>query len=443
MKLRDNAKGEVIMHNNNKKSSWKNVHPECKPGTRVLSAGYDPMFSEMSAKTPIYATSTFLFKSAEHGERFFYLMSHPEERGDDEDAGLIYSRMNNPNMEIAEDKILVMEPGAEDAAILPSGMCAISTMCLALLKPGDVIIYSAPVYGGTEHLFDTVFPKFGIETVPVYSPEVSEYQSNLDKYKDRVAMVFVETPTNPTIVHTDIRKIAELAREYGTEENGIKIAVDNTFMGPVFQNPIPLGADLVIYSATKFIGGHSDLIGGFVLGRKTDIRIIKSYRSVLGPTTDPFCCWLISRSLETIELRMRKCAENAAKIASFLASHSKVEKVVYPTVLDKDSSQYRIYEKQCNGPGALVTFYIKGGKKEAFTVLNNVDVCKLAVSLGGTETLIQHPRRMTHAEVPDDMCKKVGLSDSLIRISVGIEDPEDIINDLGKALDKIPEAVAV
>ncbi|UCE66554.1 MAG: aminotransferase class I/II-fold pyridoxal phosphate-dependent enzyme [Candidatus Zixiibacteriota bacterium] len=421
----------------NKKFSWKNIHPNCKPTTRVLSAGYDPAFSEMSAKTPIFPTSTFLFKSAEHGERFFHLMSHPEERGEDEDPGLIYSRMNNPNMEIVEDKMLVMEPGAEDAVVLPSGMSAISTMCLALLKPGDIIIYSAPVYGGTEHLFEMILPKFGIETKPIYSPEISEYRDNLDKYKEKIAMIFIETPTNPTIVHTDIEEIIGLAGKYSSGENKIKVAVDNTFMGPVFQNPIPLGADLVVYSATKFIGGHSDLIGGFVLGKKDDIWQIKSYRSVLGATTDPFCCWMISRSLETIDLRMRKCAENATKIAAFLADHPKIEKVVYPTVLNKESSQYQIYEKQCKGPGALISFYIRGGKREAFSLLDNVEICKLAVSLGGTETLIQHPRRMTHAELSDDMCKRVGLTDSMVRLSVGVEDPDDIIEDLKKALEKV------
>lgn len=425
------------MHGGDEKFPWKNVLPDCKPITRVLSAGYDPEFSEMAAKTPIFPTSTFLFRSAEHGERFFYLMSHPEEKGRDEDPGLIYSRMNNPNMEIVEDKMLVLEPGAEDAAVLPSGMSAISTTGLALLKPGDIIIYSAPVYGGTEHLFEMVFPKFGIETIPVYSPDPGEYRSNLEKYKDRGAMIFIETPTNPTIVHTDIQEIVGLAREYSRGERRIKVAVDNTFMGPVFQNPIPLGVDLVIYSATKFIGGHSDLIGGFVLGKKSDIWQIKSYRSVLGATTDPFCCWMISRSLETIELRMKKCAENATRIADFLADHPKIEKVVYPTVLDKESSQYQIYKKQCRGPGALISFFIKGGKKEAFSVLDNVQICRLAVSLGGTETLIQHPRRMTHADVSDDMCERVGLTDSMIRISVGIEDPDDIINDLKRALDKI------
>jgi len=431
------------MQGEKNKSPWKNVLPNCKPTTRVLSAGYDPRFSEMSAKTPIFPTSTFLFKSAMHGERFFHLMSHPDDKGDGEDPGLIYSRMNNPNMEIAEDKMMVMEPGAEDAAILPSGMSAISTMGLALLKPGNIILYSAPVYGGTEHLFDMVFPKFGIETKPVYKPETDEYRKLLDTHKDKVAMIFIETPTNPTIIHTDIQEIAKLAREYSTEEHRIKLAVDNTFMGPIFQNPIPLGADLVVYSATKFIGGHSDLIGGFVLGGKSDIWQIKSYRSVLGATTDPFCCWMISRSLETIDLRMRKCSQNATAIADFLANHPKIEKVVYPTVLEKDDPQYRIYQKQCTGPGALISFYIKGGKEEAFALLDNVEVCRLAVSLGGTETLIQHPRRMTHAELADGMCEKVGLTDSMIRLSVGVEDSDDIIEDLKKALEKVPAAESV
>lgn len=422
------------------KFPWKHVLPKCKPTTRVLSAGYDPRFSEMSAKTPIFPTSTFLFNSASHGERFFHLMSHPEERGIDEDPGLIYSRMNNPNMEIVEDKMIVMEPGSEDAAVLPSGMSAISTMCFALLKPGDIIIYSAPVYGGTEHLFNMILPKFGIETKPVYHPAVEEYRDLLETSKNKVAMIFIETPTNPTIIHTDIREIAKLARDYSSGENKIKVAVDNTFLGPIFQNPIPLGVDLVVYSATKFIGGHSDLIGGFVLGCKNDIWQIKSYRSVLGATTDPFCCWLISRSLETIDLRMKKCAENATAIAEFLAGHPKIERVVFPTVLPKDDPQFQIYQKQCTGPGALISFYIKGGKKEAFELLDNVEVCRLAVSLGGTETLIQHPRRMTHAELTDDMCEKVGLTDSMIRLSVGVEDSDDIIDDLKRALEKVQTA---
>jgi methionine-gamma-lyase len=312
-----------------------------------------------------------------------------------------------------------------------------------LLKPGDVVIYSAPVYGGTEHLFDAILPKFGINFEPVYSPDVDEYEKLLEYHRGRVAMIFIETPTNPTIVHTDIRAVAELLEKYRRGGEKIRMAVDNTFLGPIFQNPLPLGADLVVYSATKFIGGHSDLIGGFVLGTKKDIGAIKSYRSVLGATTDPFCCWLISRSLETVDLRMRKCAENAALIAEFLARHPKIEKVVFPTILRENDPQFRIYSKQCKGPGALISFYIKGGKEEAFAMLNNVEICKLAVSLGGTETLIQHPRRMTHADVSDDMCAKVGLTDSMIRISVGIENPNDLIKDLSDALNKVERAIPV
>jgi methionine-gamma-lyase len=425
------------MSGNSKKSSWKNSLPDCKPTTRVLSAGYEPLFSEMSAKPPIFTTSTFLFETAADGEKFFRLMAHPEERAEGEEPGLIYSRMNNPNMEIAEDKMVVMEPGAESAAVFPSGMAAISNLCLAMLKPGDVIVYSAPLYGGTVHLFDSVFPKFGIETIPVYSPDLSEYKAAFEKYKDKLAMVFLESPANPTIVHTDIKAVVDLAKEYSTKDKQILTAMDNTFLGPIFQNPFPLGVDFVIYSATKFIGGHSDLIGGFVLGRKKDILTIKSYRSVLGSTTDPFCCWLICRSLETIDLRMKKCSENAVILAEFLQSHKNVEKVVFPTLLDKNGSQYEIYKKQCTGPGALISFFVKGGKKEAYKVLDNVEVCRLAVSLGGTESLIQHPRRMTHAELTDDMCAKVGMSDSMIRLSVGVEDIDDLINDLKSALDKI------
>jgi methionine-gamma-lyase len=425
------------VHGENKKNWWKSALPDCKPETRVLTAGYDPSLSEMSAKVPIFPTSTFLFNTAEDGERFFHLQNHPEARKDGAEPGLIYSRMNNPNMEIAEDKMLVFEPGAEAAAIFPSGMAAISTMCLALLKPGDVIIFSAPIYGGTEHLFDNTLAKFGIKAVPVFSNDLAEYKAALDLYRDRVAMVFVETPANPTMAHTDISAVVDLAKQYKGANGAILVVNDNTFLGPVFQHCFPLGVDLVVYSATKFIGGHSDLIGGFVLGGKAELTKIKSFRSVLGSTTDPFCCWLISRSLETVDLRMRKCAENAAKVAEFLNSHRNVTKVIYPGLLEVCDPQYKIYKKQCSGPGSLISFYVKGDKKEAFAVLNNVKICRLAVSLGGTETLIEHPRRMTHADVPEDICQKVGMTDSMIRISVGLEAPEDIISDLGQALAKI------
>jgi len=425
------------MKDDTKKEWWKNPHPRCKPSTRVISAGYEPEFSEMSAKVPIFPTSTFLFKSAEEGERFFRLYAHPEERKDGEYVGLIYSRMNNPNMEIVEDKMRMLEPGAEDAAVLPSGLSAISSAILALLNPGDTVVYSAPIYGGTEHMFDTIINKFKIKTVPVCSPDISEYRSIIEDNGDSVAMIFIETPTNPTIVHTDVEKIVGLAKEYSKGGRKILVAVDNTFFGPVFQNFFPLGIDLCLYSATKFIGGHSDLIGGFVLGNKNDIHTIKSFRSNIGATTDPFCCWLLSRSLETVEIRMKKSAENAQKIAEFLESHPMVEKVLYPSLLKPGDSQYDIYKKQCRGSGALISFYIKGGKKEAFKVLNNVELCRLAVSLGGTETLIQHPRRMTHAEVPEEICQATGITDNLIRISVGIEDADDLIDDLKKALERI------
>ncbi|MCP4583962.1 MAG: aminotransferase class I/II-fold pyridoxal phosphate-dependent enzyme [candidate division Zixibacteria bacterium] len=425
------------MSEHNKKEWWKNPHPECKPETSVISAGYDPAFSEMSAKQPIFTTSTFMFKTAEDGEKFFRLATHPEERTDGESPGLIYSRLNNPNMEIVEDKMVVMHPGAQAAAVLPSGLSAISTSILALLHPGDQIIYSAPVYGGTEHMFDAILTKFDIHSHAVHSPELDQYEELLKKHKGSVKMIFIETPTNPTIVHTDVEGIVKLAKKYSTPEKKILVAVDNTFLGPVYQKFCDKGIDLCIYSATKFIGGHSDLIGGFVLGSKADIQVIKSFRSVIGATTDPFCCWLMSRSLETITIRMERCSENAQKIAEFLVKHPQVEKVRYPGLLKKGDPQYDIYKKQCTGPGALLSFYIKGGKEEAFKVLNNVHVCRLAVSLGGTETLIEHPRRMTHSEMTDELCAATDMTDSMIRLSVGVEDADDLINDLDKALKTI------
>lgn len=425
------------MADHKSKEWWKNPHPECRPETSVITAGYAPEFSEMSAKQPIFTTSTFMFKTAEDGERFFRLNAHPEERKDDESLGLIYSRMNNPNMEIVEDKMVVMHPGAEAAAVFPSGMSAIYTPIVALLNPGDTIIYSAPVYGGTEHMFHTVINKLNIQTIPVFNLEIDEYRKAAEKYKDSLAMFFIETPTNPTIVHTDVEAIVKLAKEFSRAGKRVIVAVDNTFLGPVYSNFCQSGIDLCIYSATKFIGGHSDLIGGFVLGRKDDISKTKSFRSLTGAATDPFACWLMSRSLETITIRMQRCSESACKIAEFLNNHPLVEKVRHPSLLKKDDPQYAIYKKQCSGPGALISFYIKGSKKEAFQVLNNVHVCRLAVSLGGTETLIQHPRRMTHAEMTDELCAATDITDSMIRISVGVEDPDDLIQDLDQALKTI------
>ncbi len=425
------------MAENKGKEWWKNPHPECKPETNVITAGYAPEFSEMSAKQPIFTTSTFMFKTAEDGERFFRLATHPEEREKDEQLGLIYSRLNNPNMEIVEDKMVVMHPGAEAAAVLPSGLSAISTMILSMLKPGDTVVYSAPVYGGTEHMFHNVMNRYNINTVPVHDLTEEGYRKAVEENKDSIAMLFVETPTNPTIMHTDIEAIVKLAKEYSTGNKRVLTAVDNTFLGPIFQNFCDKGIDFCIYSATKFIGGHSDLIGGFVLGNKSDISQVKSFRSVIGATTDPFCCWLMSRSLETITIRMKQTAENASKIAEFLDNHPQVEKVRYPGLLKEGDPQYDIYKKQCSGPGALISFYVKGGKEEAFKVLNNVHVCRLAVSLGGTETLIQHPRRMTHSEMTDELCAATDITDSMIRISVGIEDVNDLIADLDHALKTI------
>ncbi len=425
------------MSDHKNKEWWKDPHPECKPETKVISAGYAPEFSEMSAKQPIFTTSTFMFKTAEDGERFFRLSAHPDERKADELPGLIYTRMNNPNMEIVEDKMVVMHPGAEAAAVLPSGLSAISTMTLAMLKPGDTMIYSAPVYGGTEHMFHNVMNRYDIKTVPVHDLTIEGYRKAAEEHKDSLAMIFVETPTNPTIMHSDVEAVVKLAKEYSKNGKRVITAVDNTFLGPIFQNFFSLGIDFCAYSATKFVGGHSDLIGGFVLGNKQDISQVKSFRSVIGAATDPFCCWLMSRSLETITLRMKQTAANATKIAEFLDNHPQVEKVRYPGLLKQGDPQYDIYKKQCKGPGALISFYVKGGKAEAFKVLNNVHICRLAVSLGGTETLIQHPRRMTHAEMTDELCAATDITDSMIRISVGIEDVDDIIADLDHALKMI------
>ena len=333
--------------------------------------------------------------------------------------------------------------GTDAAAIFGSGMAAITSTLLAFVKNGDYIFYTNPVYGGTEFLFKEFFEKMGVSSFHVIagsdSPTLmeSKINSHKDKLKGKSVILYVETPANPNNVMVDIEAIVKIREKLRKEGINAKVIVDNTFMGPVFQSPFEQKVDIVLYSATKFIGGHSDIIAGVALGSKEDISKVKGIRGMIGTNGNPFDAWLMTRSLETVHIRMQRQMENAIKIAEFLSKHPKVERVIYPELYDKNSEQYKIYKKQCKGPGSLISFYIKGGKNEAFKFLNNVKLCKLAVSLGGTESLIEHPKAMTHSEVDHQTLKDAEITDNMIRLSVGIENFEDLINDLKSALDKI------
>jgi len=411
------------------------------PESQMMSFGYKPELSEGAIKCPIFQTSTFAFKKAEDGKAFFEVAYGKRTQSEGEELGLIYSRLNNPNLQITENRLSLWD-GAEDAAIFESGMGAISSMLFEFLKPGQAVLYSMPVYGGTDHLITKVLPNFGIQCVGVSPFDDKEaVMEKIEKsgLKDKISFIYLETPANPTNALVDIGMFREIADELKSEENPIYVGVDNTYMGPIWQHPLKLGADLVIYSATKYIGGHSDLVAGACLGSAELIGRVKGMRTFMGNMAGPHTGWLLMRSLETLKLRMEKQAQNAEKVAQFLNSHLKVDKVYYlGNLTEADGRQYEIFKKQCgNSKGAMVAFDIKGGEKAAFRFLNSMKLIKLAVSLGSTESLAEHPATMTHSDVDEDIRQEIAITENLVRISVGVEDAKDIIWDIEQALEII------
>lgn len=405
-----------------------------KPESLMMSFGYKPELSEGSIKPPVFLTSTFVFKTAEEGKRFFEIAYGKETMRPGEQLGLIYSRINNPDMEILEDRLAVWD-GADSALVFSSGMAAISTVFLEFLKPGDVLLFSNPVYGGTHHFIRHVLPGLGIEAMEFCAGESAETILERAKtlgFSDRVRMVYAETPANPTNALVDLVEVAKVAKELGAVS-----CVDNTYLGPVFQRPLELGIDLLVYSATKYIGGHSDLIAGSVSGSADLVHRVRVLRTFLGNMNGPWTQWLMMRSLETLKIRMERQAETARKIADFLVRHPKVEKVYYLGHLEKGTPEHAIYQRQCLGAGAMLSFDVVRGEKAAFRFLNSLRLISLAVSLGGTESLAEHPASMTHCDIPEEERDRIGITDKLVRISVGLEDPGDLIRDIEQALGEV------
>jgi len=405
-------------------------HPE----SLMMSYGYKPELSEGAIKCPIFQTSTFVFRSAEEGKAFFEVAYGLREPGPNEKQGLIYSRINNPDLEILEDRLTLWD-GAEACAVFESGMSAISTCLLEFLNPGDVLLYSNPLYGGTDHFIKETLTRFGIEVIGFYPWEQHQLAELVGRSgkADRIRMIYVETPANPTNTLIDIAACRRLADHLSSGKDRVLVAVDNTYMGPLWQHPLKQGADLVLYSATKYIGGHSDVIAGACLGSKELIGRVKVLRTFLGSMAGPWTGWLLLRSLETLKPRMETQARNAAQVAGHLARHPKVTKVYYLGLLT-DPEQQAVFEAQCLDAGAMVSFEVKGGEAGAFRFLNALRLVKLAVSLGSTESLAEHPATMTHAGVDPQERIKLGITESLVRLSVGIEHPEDLIADLDRAL---------
>jgi len=411
------------------------LHPE----TQMLNYGYDPELSEGAVKPPVFLTSTFVFKSAEDGRDFFDYVSGRKEPPEGRGAGLVYSRFNHPNSEIVEDRLAVYER-TESCALFSSGMSAISTTLFAFVRPGDTVLHSQPLYGGTETLLAKTFNNFGVSAVG-FADGVSETSvmaaAEEAMAKGRVSVILIETPANPTNSIVDISIMSRVADVIG-ERQGHRpiIACDNTLLGPVFQRPIEYGADISLYSLTKYVGGHSDLIAGAALGRKDVMKQVKALRGAIGTQLDPHSCWMLGRSLETLQIRMERADSNARVVAEFLNAHPKVEKIHYLPFSDPASAVGRVFAAQCSGAGSTFSFDIVGGQAASFKFLNALNIFKLAVSLGGTESLASHPATMTHSGVPADIRQRIGVLDSTIRLSIGIEHPDDLVADLTLALDQ-------
>ncbi|MBW8303499.1 MAG: cystathionine gamma-synthase family protein [Brevundimonas sp.] len=413
------------------------------PETLMMGYGYDPALSEGSIKAPIFQTSTFVFKSAEDGKRFFEVAYGLREKEPDEALGLIYSRINNPNLEILEDRLAVWD-GADKALVFSSGMAAISTTILALSRPNDVVVFTAPAYGGTEYMLDRILPRMGVETVSVADRDggealtraIGEAAERAKARGGRLAAVYVETPANPTNQLIDLRAAAAAIKALDQVE-APPLVVDNTFLGPLWQKPLQHGADLILYSLTKYVGGHSDLIAGACMGRADLMGRVAEMRTICGTVTDPHTAWLLMRSLETLHIRMERSQANAGELVRRLRGHAKIEAVLDAGGAESSPAQQAIFARQCTGAGSTFSLRLKGGEAEAFRLLNALRLFKLAVSLGGTESLASHPSSTTHSDYSAEAKTRCGIGDNLVRLSVGIENVDDLYADLEQALEAV------
>jgi len=406
------------------------------PETLMLGYGYEPARSEGSVKPPVFLTSTFVFASAEEGRDFFDVVAgrKPAPEGG---AGLVYSRFNHPNSEIVEDRLAIYEAG-ETALVFSSGMAAITTAILATARPGDVILHSQPLYGGTETLLARTLANYGILAYGFADgtdPASIETAAAAAVARGRLSLVVIETPSNPMDTLVDIAAVRAAADRVGMA-TGLRplVLCDNTLLSPVFQQPLRHGADLVVASLTKYIGGHSDLIGGAVIGTRALLQPVRLLRGAIGTQLDPHSCWMVGRSLETLALRVRAASRSAETVIRALEAHPKITAVHALGDARGNEATRRIYAAQCTGPGSTFSIEIAGGQAEAFRVLNRLRIFKLAVSLGGTESLVCHPASTTQSGVPADVRARIGITDGLIRLSIGLENDGDLVADLTQAL---------
>ncbi|MGA2712864.1 MAG: PLP-dependent transferase [Bryobacteraceae bacterium] len=401
--------------------------------TAILTLGFDPRLSVGSARPAVFRSSTYVFESPEEAEHAFAVVHGRVAAEPNERADLIYARISHPNAEILEDRLVPLEPGATDALVFNSGMAAIMTAFFTFARPHSSIVYTMPLYGGTTALIHTFLEPFGVEGIPVRAGDTAAIAEAIGAAQDP-CIVLVETPANPTLIMTGIRGVATAAKRHASKP---VVMVDNTFLGPVFQHPLKLGADLVLYSATKYLSGFSDLVAGAAISNDpTLIERMRSRRTMFGNILQPDECWMLDGRLPTVSLRMNRQSKNAQRIAEKLDGHPAIRRVIYPTLF-RDPEQLRIYKEQCDYPGGIFSLDFYGGKAAAFTFLRQLKIARNAVSLGGVETLACHPKTTTHSGDSPDELDRAGVTDGLVRVSVGIEDWRDLLADFEQALNAI------
>ncbi len=408
--------------------------------TQLVSYGYDPFLSEGAVKPPVFHTSTFAFRTAEDGAAFFDIAAGRASAPEGSQGGLVYGRLNHPNLQIAEERLALLD-GAEAAMLTSSGMAAISAVFFSLLRPGQQIVHSRTLYGGTETLISQVMPEWGVggET---FDDGMSQAQMReaLERAaaRGRVGVFYVETPANPVNALVDFAAVEATLSAFSARHGYRPVSVcDNTLLGPLFQQPLQHGIDLVVYSLTKYVGGHSDLIAGGVTGSRAHIDVLRQWRSAVGCQLDAHSSWLLGRSMETLTLRMRRAAASASTVARWLANDAPQRvTVLHPEHID-DARYREVYERQCSAPGSTFSLVLEGGRAAAFRFVNALTLFKLAVSLGGTESLVCHPASTTHSSVAPEVLAQAGVVEGLVRLSVGLEHEDDLIADLDQALRQV------
>lgn len=412
---------------NDKKKSAYIIHPS----TAVISQGYDPALSVGSARPAVFRSSTYVFSSPEAAEKAFATALGKREPIEGENIELIYARLSHPNAEILETHLLSIEPNSKAAAVFNSGMAAISSIFMTFSKPGHTTLFSSPIYGGTHHLIHEMLTPMGYNVQPFFAGDTKNMCEKIRASKN-LDFIFIETPSNPTLRMTDIEACVAEAKKHPDQP---LVIIDNTFMGPAFQHPLQLGADMTVYSATKFLSGFSDMLGGVILGtNKSHIQKLQGTRALLGNILQPDECWMLDSRLPLVAMRMNRSSKNAEHIVKALKKHHAIEEILYPTEF-RDEDQKKIWEKQCDFAGSIFSIRLKGGKAKAFNVLRKLELIRNAVSLGGVESLACHPATTTHSEMSAEDQKTYGVDDSLVRFSVGIEDWEDILHDIERALE--------